>query len=56
MNIKTELTQEQAVLVINAITAEINKGRGTFLSANDVYQLAQVAHNLHVRVNFPEAQ
>lgn len=55
MNIKTELTKEQTVLVINAISAEINKGRGTFLSQDAVYQLAQVAHNLNVRLNFPEA-
>ena len=51
-NIKTELTAEQTLLVINAISAEINKGRGTFLTDNDVYQLAQVAHNLNTHLNF----
>lgn len=54
-NIKTELTVEQAGLLITAIDAEIAKGAGTFLSDNDVHQLAQVAHNLSVHINFAGA-
>lgn len=53
-NIHTELTREQTLLVINAIAAEINKGRGTFLSPDDVYNLARVAHNLDIKLNTAE--
>lgn len=54
-NIITELTVEQAGLLITAIDAEIAKGAGTFLSDSDVQNLAQVAHNLSVRINFAGA-
>jgi hypothetical protein len=51
-NIHTELTVEQAGLLITAIDAEIAKGAGTFLSDTDVRNPAQVAHNLSVHINF----
>lgn len=51
-NIKTELTAEQAGLVITAIRAEIGKGTGTFLSESDVLNLGRVAHNLQIHLNF----
>ena len=41
--INVELTREQAGLVIAAIDAEIAKGAGTFLSDNDVLELAHTA-------------
>jgi hypothetical protein len=54
-NIRTELTVEQAGLLIAAIDAEIAKGAGTFLSDADVKNLAQIAHNLTVHINFAGA-
>lgn len=51
-NIKTELTVEQAGLLITAIDAEIAKGAGTFLSDNDVKELGRVAHNLQIHIDF----
>ena len=49
--ITVQLTTEQAGLVIAAIDAEIAKGAGTFLTQNDVEQLARVAHNLSIHMN-----
>ena len=55
LNIKTELTVEQAGLVVEAIDQMIAENAGSYLNKDQVHQLAQVAHNLEVHIRYSEA-
>lgn len=50
MKITLELTTQQAALLEDAVNAEINKGKGTFLSDNDIKELSQIRHTLNVQL------
>lgn len=51
-NIKTELTAEQAGLVIHAIDQLLARENTGGLSVNEVNDIARVAHNLQIHLNF----
>ena len=51
-NIRTELTVEQAGLIIHAIDQLLAGHNTGGLYEEEVKNLAQVAHNLNIRINF----